>query len=253
MHIRTACMSMSTLISLMLSGHTIHTWKPCSNHSYSDCKDPCGTVFFFNKLRSKTTHSPFPLVEQWGIKLNAFHKRELPAHLLQLAASKQKGNSSMKKKKNLWKEPTQANRNSLELFCWVSRSSCYTLNSPFTIVTCSRDEKQGGVLFYIFTYMFITLMALCLHLLNLISINSFCSLHKPFSFNPLKLTCNSISLMFQSASTNTFPGNLLSSSSEKQFKQQRAGKINFTSPYFIKILPAWREHLPNILVDLIDT
>lgn len=61
-------------------------------------------------LSINSSYSPFPLLEQWGRKLNAFYKQQLPSHLLQLAASAQKGSSCMEREREKQNETWERSR-----------------------------------------------------------------------------------------------------------------------------------------------
>lgn len=131
---------------------------------------------------------------------------------------------------------TEANRNSLKSFCCISPSSCYTLNSLFTIPTQQQALKTKQRAHLDTTNSTFRLKypsqdlrdcgTSCLHLFNIISncvllLFTFNFIHS-HSSHPLKLTCNFISLMFQHAIISTFPGNLVSSSTNMHHRQQRA-------------------------------
>lgn len=176
-------------------------------------------------------------MKQWGGKLNAFHKQELPSHLLQLAASEQTGNSSVKRKKKQNKKKkrasssAEANRNSLESLGWVSLSSCCcTLNSLFTI-RAQQQAPRAKQHAHLDTYFTCWLKyasqwdpracgTSCLHLFNIVL------LLFPMNISPLLLsTQTGLWLYLQPANASTFfPGRLLSST-KMHSRQHNAVKV----------------------------
>ena len=82
-----------------------HPWKTCSKHISSNMtNEKTLRAQFSFSITSGQRPSPFPLVKQWGIKLKAFHKRELPAHLLQLVAP-EKEQPFFHEQNNMRKQP----------------------------------------------------------------------------------------------------------------------------------------------------
>lgn len=96
-------------------------------------------------------------MERWGRKLNAFHKQQLPSHLLQLATSEQTGNSSLNKKK------VQPRWSQQKLFgvAWLAFTQqllVYTRRPVHDSMTATGTEnQQHAYLFYILTKIYITL------------------------------------------------------------------------------------------------
>ena len=161
--------------------HATQPWKTRSKPPANNRK-----VSFFNKLRSETSHSPVPLAEQLGIKLNAFHKRELPSHLRQLVASRTERQFFREpNKKTKTRERSRWGRQKVfgvaplgftqqllhtklpahKHFQWkLSRIFSEITYSPFLLKNPS-DWVSGAF------------GTSCLHLFKIISTNSFCSLH----------------------------------------------------------------------------